>query len=529
MAANLLPFVTQISNDRVGSPFNALLNKNATTGMMCGNPTFSQTMAELNYDTLDVLRREHPGWRLLCSDHAPLVVAFLNRSFIKPNVRIIPESDLSEALEDELFALRERLGPDTFPRAARDYLNDWASSAKGWLRKFYLRGTDEPHFDLVPATERVIAWLTELEARSFVGTESRLLTLFELLRQMATGSQSDPSARVAELQKRRDNLDEEIRQTLEGQVSLLDDTAMRDRFQQFTQMARELLSDFREVEQNFRHLDRSVRERIALWEGSKAALLEEILGRRDAIDDSDQGRSFHAFWDFLMSDRRQQELTSLLDTILDHPAISATEPDPRLRRVHYDWLQAGDHTQRTVADLSKQLRRFLDDQAWLENRRIMDLLRGIEVKSLGVRDTQPTAAGFMEMRETSADIRLPFERPLFKPSFKPTLATTILAASGEEIDASALFAVRVVDKAALASHIRHSLQKAQQVTLRELVETRPLEHGLAEVIAYLEIASGAFTITVDETAEETLQWSVLSEDGALIRKSARLPRVIFVR
>ena len=29
-----------------------------------------------------------------------------------------------------------------------------------------------------------------------------------------------------------------------------------------------------------------------------------------------------------------------------------------------------------MAQLSQQLRRFLDDKAWLENRRIMDILRG---------------------------------------------------------------------------------------------------------------------------------------------------------
>jgi hypothetical protein len=36
--------------------------------------------------------------------------------------------------------------------------------------------------------------------------------------------------------------------------------------------------------------------------------------------------------------------------------------------VHHDWLEAGEHTQRTVAQLSQQLRRFLDDRAFLENR-----------------------------------------------------------------------------------------------------------------------------------------------------------------
>ena len=487
-------------------------------------------MTEFDYDTLQLLQKEHPSWRLLRSDHAPLVVSFLHRAFIKPNIRLMAEADLAEALEDDLFALRERLGPDAFPRSAREYLTEWSSPEKGWLRKFYPRGTDEPSYDLVPAVERVITWLAELEARSFVGTESRLLMVFDLLRQMATGSQADPETRVAELQKRRDEIDAEIERTLAGDLAILDDTALRDRFQQFTIIARDLLSDFREVEQNFRLLDRSVRERIALWEGGKAALLDEIMGRKDTIDDSDQGRRFRAFWDFLMSDTRQQELTGLLDTILGHPAVAATEPDPRLRRIHYDWLQAGDHTQRTVADLSKQLRRFLDDQAWLENRRIMDLLRGIEAKSLAVRETPPPpSAAFMQMRETSAAISLPFERPLYTPPFKPTLASDILTASGEEIDASALFAVRLVDKTALASHIRRSLREATQVTLRQLVQSRPPEHGLAEIIAYLDLAHSTFTITVDESTEDTLEWSTINEDGSPIKKSARLPRVIFVR
>jgi hypothetical protein len=40
----------------------------------------------------------------------------------------------------------------------------------------------------------------------------------------------------------------------------LDDTALKDRFQQSLQLARELLTDFREVEHNFRTLDRRVRE-----------------------------------------------------------------------------------------------------------------------------------------------------------------------------------------------------------------------------------------------------------------------------
>ncbi len=225
----------------------------------------------MDYATLESLRTHHPAWRLLRSDHGPLVASFLHRAFVATNVRTVPAADLAESLEDELYVLRRQLDDDVFPKSALQYLNEWASPEKGWLRKFYRQDDDEPQFDLTPSTEKAIAWLATLAERGFVGTESRLLTLFELLKQMSEGSETDPAKRVADLRKRRDELDAEIAQILRGDVPLLDDTALKDRFQQFTQLSRELLADFREVEHNFRLLDRRVRERIALWEGAKGA------------------------------------------------------------------------------------------------------------------------------------------------------------------------------------------------------------------------------------------------------------------
>ena len=484
----------------------------------------------MNFDfaTLDALRLSHPAWRLLRSDHAPLVASFLQRVFIVPNVRVMAQADLAESLEDELFALRESLGSDAFPKSALEYLNDWASTEKGWLRKFYVQGSDEPHFDLSPPTEKAITWLTTLTQRSFVGTESRLLTLFELLKQMSEGSESNPQTRIAELHKRRDEIDKEIEQVLSGDIPMLDNTALKDRFQQFTQLARELLGDFREVEHNFRGLDRRVRERIALWQGSKGELLEEIMGERDAISDSDQGRSFRAFWDFLMSSSRQEELSVLLDRVLTLAPVIDLKPDSRTRRVHYDWLEAGEHTQRTVAQLSQQLRRFLDDQAWLENRRIMDILHGIETKVLAVRDVQPTGV-VMDIADTAADIELPMERPLHTPSIKPVIANIMLELGDAEIDAGVLYSQVVIDKEQLLGHVRQVLQNRSQVTLRELCEMQPLQRGLAELVAYLQLAGDSFKTVIDEDVIDEILWRRDASDGKKQEKRARLPRVIFVR
>ena len=482
----------------------------------------------LDYTTLNLLRQNHPAWRLLCSDHAPLVASFLERVFVRPNRRAIDAADLAEALEDELYGLRRQLGPETFPRAARDYLDDWAAAEKGWLRKFYAAQSDEAQYDLTPGAEKAITWLGTLAARTFVGTESRLLTLFTLLRQMSEGSETDPAVRLAELQKRRDEIDAEMARIAQGDVPLLQDSALKDRFQQFAQLSRELLSDFRQVEHNFRQLDRRVRERIALWEGSKGALLEEILGERDSITDSDEGKSFRAFFDFLMSSAREEELTRLLGHILALPAIRDLGPDPRIRRIHYDWLAAGEHTQRTVAQLSSQLRRFLDDRAWLENRRIMDLLREIEGLALDLRETPPEGA-VMSLPESGAAVDLPLERRLYTPPVRPAIADTPIDAGLADMDDRALYAQVVIDRAELARHVRQALQNRSQVTLREVCDIHPLRHGLAELIAYLDLAATDAKACIDEDVTDAVGWRSVQADGQERERRARLPRVIFVR
>jgi hypothetical protein len=490
----------------------------------------------MDHTTLAALRDRHPAWRLLASPHAPLAASFLRRVFVVPNVRVMAAADLAEALEDELFALREQLGPDAYPKAAAEYLNDWAAPDKGWLRKFYRQGTDEAQFDLTPATEKAIAWLQSLTERPFVGTESRLLTLFALLEQISAGTEVDPVKRVEDLRKKRDALDAEIARVLAGDVPQLDDTAVKDRFQQFQQLARELLADFREVEHNFRLLDRKVREKIALWQGAKGALLDEIMGERDAIGDSDQGRSFRAFWDFLMSSQRQEELSGRLDQVLALPAVASLNPEPRTRRIHHDWLEAGEHTQRTVALLSQQLRRFLDDRAFLENRRILDLLHGIETQALALRYAPPpdTPTGIDAM---GAEVALPLERPLFTLNLKPRLAELQILADEDAIDTARLFDQIVVDKARLRASVQGALRHLPQVSLRDLLDAAPLHHGLAELVAYLELAhagsggqaSDGIRALVDESVEEPIRWESRNAHGDAVLREARMPRVIFTR
>ncbi len=478
----------------------------------------------LDFSTLSILQRNHPAWRLLVADHAPLIASFLHKTFIAPNVRVMARDELMARLEDELYYLRESEGEEAFPRNASEYLDEWASDDKGWLRKFYPPGEDQAHFDLTPATEKAVSWLESLSRRAFVGTESRLMTVFELLRQMVAGAETDAERRIDELEKRKKELDNQIERIRAGDLEVLDDTALKDRFQQLSAIGRELLGDFREVEHNFRQLDQNVRERITTWDGRKGDLLEQVFGERDAIADSDQGKSFRAFWDFLMSPARQEELSELLESVFALEAIAGLHADVRLKRIHYDWLEAGEHTQRTVARLSQQLRRYLDNQAYLENKRIMQLLQSLEVSALSVRDSMPQGV-FMSIDDSRSSVQLPMERPLYSPPVKPVITAEVLNGDAAGIDADALFDQVIVDKAGLQRNIRRFLQTRSQVTLGDVLAKYPLQHGLAELVAYLSLAGADNKAVFDETAPERISW----QDDYGRKRSAILPRVIFSR
>ena len=73
--------------------------------------------------------------------------------------------------------------------------------------------------------------------------------------------------------------------------------------------------------------------------------------------------------------------------------------------------------------------------------------------------------------------------------------------------------------------MRRSLQQRTLVTLSELLASRPLEQGLAELVAYLSLAAEPGKAVIDDSVQEQVSW--LARSGQ--HKRASLPRVIFTR
>ncbi|GAB3614249.1 DUF3375 domain-containing protein [Humibacter ginsengisoli] len=475
----------------------------------------------MELDELDRLWERHPAWRLLRARNVPLVLSFLGGWFIEENRGAVPLMQLVAALDDVLYDIH-RTDPERYPSEPASYIDDWSGPDAALLRRFYPVGSEEVHVEATPALEKAYRWVEGLRTREFVGTESRLQTLIDLLRQIVHGSETDPDARVAELERRRDELESELAAARAGEFDVLDETRVRDRYQQFAATARELLSDFREVEENFRALDRTAREKIAGWDAGKGALLADLIESRTDIASSDQGRSFQSFYDFLLSEGRQDELSDLLAAVQTMPQISA---DRRLRRIHHDWADAAERTQQTVRNLSEQLRRFLEDAVWVENRRVRDLVRGIEAAALATRETPPRADALgLVVDEPGVPVVLPFERPLYDPQPDVVIENMPAPQRVDDLDLDSLFGQRFVDTARLAGNIRTVVPRGSSALLSDIVELYPIMDGVAELLGYLALGDDDIDVIAGD-GEATIDYT----DAGGTRRRVQMPEVTVTR
>lgn len=478
----------------------------------------------MDFYAINALRENHAGWSLLRAQNAPLAVSFFIKAFTGPNQRDIGRQLLIDHLDDVLFGLREVFGEDKYPRPAGEYLDEWAAPERAWLRKYYVPGQDEPRYDLTAAAEDVVRWVESLSGRDFVATQSRLTSIFAVLKALVQQSETDPEVRLAELQRQRDGIDAEMQRIKDGNIRVMTAPEALDHFQQLTTLAKDLLSDFREVEQNFRKLDRQVREQIATWDGTQGELLASIFANQQDISGSLQGRTFQGFWDYLMSPQLRTELRDLLQRATQIDALAKLDNLHTVTNLHQDWLPAVEQTQATVRQLSQQMRRLLDDKVFLENKRIMQLVRSIESGALGTREVPPSGV-FTEIAAQSVEVALPFERPLYEPSRRIMVDDVVVAANDANVDAGALFSQFHVDTEQLKSNIDDVLAGAEQATLGDVAAAHPLSQGLAELVAYYQLATESDWASINPDESQQLSWQL--PDGSI--REATVEQIIFVR
>lgn len=433
---------------------------------------------------------KHPAARLLRAEQGAFALAFLHTAFKEAGQVSVPEELLRARLERWID---ERRASESFDweRPARDYLEEWCSEDRAWIRKVHGGGL-EPMFELTSATEKALKWLEDLGGQTFIGTESRLEDIFSKLDELLRYTSDDVNGRIEHLRREREKLDAEIARLLAGgKLQTFEPWQVNERYGRVLEDARTLVSDFRQVEENFRRLAQEVVERQTATGSTKGAIVGRVLDSHDSVRESPQGRSFYGFVRLLLDPARREQFEEQVERALSIPSLAPElRDDPLLRRLfprlRAEQEKVGTSTQRLTANL----RRALETARVAERRRVRELIGEIQTLALRVKEAPPPRAEFFEVEELP-ELWTGMSRPLWNTGNAINLDGGISAAPVEEdmSDFARLSGLPLLALEALQEKIRTCLEEREYVLLSEVVERFPVKHGVMEVIGYLILAA----------------------------------------
>lgn len=439
------------------------------------------------YENIHQLFKSNTAVKLITADTAPLILSFLFKMFKAQNNTVtdtVPEREMQHQLVDFLYRINET--ETRYVRQAKEYLTEWTNS--GFLRK-YPGSNDEFLYELTPSTETAFKWIDSLNKPEFVGTESRLKNLFEKLKELATKTKKDYTSRYAELESRRKAIDQEIEQLKQGRFEVLDDRQIKEQYLFIEETAKHLLADFRQVEDNFRILDKDFRKKIITTTQTKGRVLDDLFRQQDFLMETDQGKSFVAFWEFLLSQSRQDEFEHLIEEVLDIPVVQQMQKESfSIENIRNNLIDAGDRTKKTTNSLLEQLRKYLEHRSFFENKRIHDNITEILKIITENPETNYSSFSLLELDEV-IKIDLITDRPLFSPpqkiKFTHKHPEEGIATGNNDL----LFTQFEINIPELRDRIKTALKTRSQVSFPDFLKEFKIEKGVAEVVAYIEIAS----------------------------------------
>ncbi len=477
-----------------------------------------------NIAEVDWILENNKTLTLFKKDNASLIISFLYHSFKVKNKSSYLSNDLISNLSDYLFKINNDndSGKERFPMEAKVYLENWAK--EGFLRQTYIK--EDAVFELTPATEKALNWLTELNKPEFVGAESRLLQIFNLLRELSIKSSDDIELRKYELLKEKSKIDEELLKIQSGEYEKFDERLIKEKFSLLEESVGKLLSDFRQIEENFRSLNTKAREDQIKKNLTKGKYLKELFMDQDIIMNTPQGKSFEAFYDFLMNPGKQEELDELIDKILALDELKDLKNNNQIGMLKENLVDSGDKVNKTTRSLSEQLRRFLDSTSFQESKRVLEIINEIEAVSLSLKNNPPAEKDFM-LIDDKPKLSFPMEFELFSEDRKIKFNTGNIEISDETFEVEALFKQQYIDPKELMERIESLLKNKKQITLKEIVEEIPVEKGLAEIIAYFSIATNKeknLKAVINEEQKERIPYFIKNE-----RFEVEIPQTIFIK
>jgi hypothetical protein len=486
------------------------------------------------YEQLEVHIKNSPTLKMLRGGNAVLTVSFLLTQYKETNEQPVSYNLLIQKLanylddlnyqDEEEVGLKD-LGLDSFDKAKK-YIEQWADEQHRYLSIYTDENSREVMVSPTKYASRVFQIIELLKERKFVGTESKFKDIFNKLRELIENSIDDPVKKIEELERQKKEIENEIRRIRREQtVSTFENYQIKSRFDDITKLTNELIGDFREVEDNFKIIVRSIIEKQSDKSLSKGKLLQHTFDSLDELKETDQGKSFYAFWNFLLDDASQDELKTLVDEVYNILEDRDIEYNDRFLRKAKSILHLSG---RKVWDsnnlLADKLTRIIAEKNLEERKKVKETINGIRQLALKLIDKKLSVDTFIEI-DGIVEINLSMERKLGEEQIfsefneQPKSAENIL-----DIESLGNISnLRHINRKELLNNIESLLNERETITLSEVLNKFPITKGLAEVLGYVSLLQINEKFILNKGQTEYLKFDFENE------KYLKAPQIIFCK
>lgn len=472
-----------------------------------------------------------PSVGLLRLRNREMIIEFLVKTFVNKQGAISSENihtQLSDFLEGHKIEIDEESEIsvfDTYEVKAKKYIQNWTNS--GFLTN-YPDEQGEVFYELSAHSSKTIDWLASLKKEEFVGTESKFNNILNQLKELVEFTNEDAEKRIQLLEEKKLEIEQQIQRIKIGEdVKVFEEFEIVPRFNQLNQSAKELLSDFKEVEDNFKEITKGIYQKHADGSLTKSDILEFTFDALDALKESQQGKSFYAFWSFILNPDLQskwESLTKELYKTLEEKSIPVN--DPFLKGMKKHLHSSGQKVYKANDKMAEKLSRIIRESESSKSEATKKIIQEIKKQLVEISKTRKKPEISFEL-ETEIEINIPFERKLTTEQSEEITYTNKPKIAGENITSSnhlgKLFSQSNIDKELLRKRIKDILKEKAQTTLLEVVENYGgLEKGLPELFGYIGIVKEfKHIISPDKT-----QSIVFDSEN---KKQIKIPEIILTK
>lgn len=408
--------------------------------------------------------------------------------------------------EVEIDEENDILFSDTYEEKAVKYIKKWTDS--GFLTN-YRNEDGEIYYELSSHSSKVLDWLSGLKREEYIGTESKFKSIITQLRELVEYTSEDREKRLQILEDKKLEIEQQIQRLQMGDdVKIFEEYEIVPRFQQVSNLAKELLSDFKEVDDNFKNIIKDIYQKQIDPTLNKGGILQYTFDALDELKSSPQGKSFYAFWEFLLSRDMQDELEQLINNLFSTLQKRDIASDDRFLQNMVSYLyESGRKVYQTNDKMADKLSHIIRENDVARSDAAKRIVQEIKNSLIKISKTKSKPEISLSV-EDGLDINIPFER---KITFERSESTEYnLQPENYVLDLDSLneigkvFGNVVVNRKIIEHNLREVLKNKGQTTIAEVVSLHPLNQGLPELFAYFSVLNKFAHKTINEGKQEAV-------------------------